>query len=78
MVPGKKQLELRHEFEKILPHEPRCDFVAAGERFDLAFVPPAAFVSLYRGDKTCPLSPARSVGCRSCVDAMNASMGAAR
>jgi hypothetical protein len=51
MVPGKEQLELRDEFEKVLPHEPCCDFVAAGERFDLAFVPPAAFVSLYRGDK---------------------------
>ena len=47
MVPGKKQLELRDEFEKVLPHEPRRNLVTPSERFDLAFVPPATFLGLY-------------------------------
>ena len=47
MVPGEKQLELRDELEKILPHEPCRDLVTPSERFDLAFVPPATFLGLY-------------------------------
>ena len=32
MITGDQQLELRNEFEKILPHEPRGDAIAAAER----------------------------------------------
>src|SRR6266404_1064259 len=53
MVPGEKQFELRHELEEILPHESRRYFVAAGERFDFAFVPPTPFLSFYGCHKTC-------------------------
>ena len=47
MVPGEQQFELRHELEKILPHESRRDLVTSGERFDFAFIPPATFLGLH-------------------------------
>ena len=52
MIAGNEQLELRRIFEEILPHEPRRDLVATGERLDLAFGPMPTFLGLDRGDET--------------------------
>src|SRR5260370_809111 len=40
MITGDHQLELRLIFEKILPHEPGGDPIAAGHRLDLRLGPP--------------------------------------
>ncbi len=43
MITDNHQLELRDKLEKVLPHEPGADLVAAGHLFDAAFSPCPAF-----------------------------------
>ena len=51
VVTADEQLELRGEVEEVLPHEPGGDLVAAGECFDLGFVPAPAFLSFLCNDQ---------------------------
>ncbi len=44
VVAGDDELKGRPECEKILPHEPGGDWVAAGQRLDLVFGPMSAFL----------------------------------
>ena len=48
MVADDEQLEGRYEVEKVLPHKPRGDPVATGQRFYLGFIPPPAPLRLLR------------------------------
>src|SRR5262249_35274396 len=52
MIAGDNQLELRRVLEEVLAHESRRNLVAAGERFDSAVGPAAAFFCLDSGDET--------------------------
>ena len=52
VVAGDDQLEGGDELEKVLPHEPRADLVAAGKRLDLCFGPAPALLGFARGDQT--------------------------
>ena len=52
VVPDNEQLELRAVLEEILAHEPGGNGIAAGERFDLALGPAAAFFRLLRRHQT--------------------------
>src|SRR6056297_1569816 len=49
VVADDQKLELRYELKKVLTHETGRDLVAPGQRFELAFSPPAALLSLNRG-----------------------------
>lgn len=51
MIASDQQLECRDELEKVLPHEPRGNFIAASQRLDSRLRPAPAFLRLGRGDE---------------------------
>ncbi len=48
MVAGNKQLEGRHEVEKVLPHEAGRQPITTGQGFDFGFVPAASLLRFLR------------------------------
>ena len=48
VISGDEQLELRGKLKKILPHETRCDSVAASQRFQFAFRPATPIFGFHR------------------------------
>lgn len=53
MIADDREFELRREGEKILPHEPRRDRIAARELLDAGLSPSLAFFGFGYCDKPC-------------------------